>query len=63
LMVGNSLRSDIQPLIQLGAHAIYVPYPTTWSHEYNLDEELDRSQFIEVDNIKNIVDEVGRLTR
>ncbi len=63
LMVGNSLRSDIQPLIQLGAHAIYVPYPTTWSHEYNLDEELDRSQFIEVDNIKNIVDEVERLTR
>jgi len=63
LMVGNSLRSDIQPLIQLGAHAIYIPYPTTWAHEYNLDEELDHSKYIEVDNIKNIVYEVRRLTR
>lgn len=33
LMVGNSLRSDILPVLQLGAHAAYVPYPLTWAAE------------------------------
>ncbi len=33
LMVGNSLKSDILPVINLGAKAIYVPYHTTWQHE------------------------------
>ena len=33
LMVGNSLRSDILPVLALGAHAIYIPYPLTWAHE------------------------------
>lgn len=33
LMVGNSLRSDILPVLALGASAVYVPYPLTWAHE------------------------------
>jgi putative hydrolase of the HAD superfamily len=33
VMVGNSMRSDILPVLLLGAHAIYVPYPGTWQHE------------------------------
>ena len=33
LMVGNSLRSDILPVLELGAYAIYVPYALTWAHE------------------------------
>ena len=33
LMVGNSLRSDIMPLLELGAHAIYIPHELTWQHE------------------------------
>lgn len=33
LMVGNSLRSDIQPVLELGAHAAYVPQELTWVHE------------------------------
>lgn len=32
-MVGNSLRSDILPVLALGGHAVYVPYPLTWAHE------------------------------
>jgi putative hydrolase of the HAD superfamily len=34
LMVGNSLRSDILPVLALGASAVYVPYASTWSHEF-----------------------------
>jgi putative hydrolase of the HAD superfamily len=33
LMVGNSLRSDIWPVLELGGSAVYIPYQTTWSHE------------------------------
>jgi putative hydrolase of the HAD superfamily len=33
LMVGNSLRSDILPVVALGGRAIYVPNSLTWSHE------------------------------
>jgi putative hydrolase of the HAD superfamily len=33
LMVGNSLRSDIAPVIELGGWGVHVPYHTTWAHE------------------------------
>jgi len=33
LMVGNSLRSDILPVLELGGSAVYVPYAITWQHE------------------------------
>jgi len=32
-MVGNSLRSDVLPVVALGGHAVYIPYPLTWAHE------------------------------
>jgi len=33
LMVGNSLRSDILPVLELGGSAVHIPYETTWIHE------------------------------
>lgn len=33
LMVGNSLKSDVLPLLEIGARAIHIPYHTTWAHE------------------------------
>ncbi len=33
LMIGNSLRSDVLPVLALGAHAVHVPYPLIWAHE------------------------------
>jgi putative hydrolase of the HAD superfamily len=33
VMVGNSLRSDILPVLDAGAHAVYVPYEISWIHE------------------------------
>jgi len=33
LMVGNSVRSDVLPVLALGGHAIHVPYHITWDHE------------------------------
>ena len=33
MMVGDSLKSDVIPAASVGAHAVYVPYPTVWIHE------------------------------
>ena len=33
LMIGNSLKSDVLPLVELDSNAIHVPYHTTWIHE------------------------------
>ena len=37
VMVGNSLRSDIAPVLDLGGWGIHVPYHTTWGHENEAD--------------------------
>ncbi len=34
LMVGNSVRSDITPVVELGARAAHIPYHVTWAHEH-----------------------------
>jgi putative hydrolase of the HAD superfamily len=41
LMVGNSLRSDILPVVALGGHAVHIPYHTTWAHEMPLAASSD----------------------
>ena len=40
VMVGNSLRSDIVPVVALGAHAFHIPYEVTWHHENVPEDEL-----------------------
>jgi putative hydrolase of the HAD superfamily len=42
VMVGNSLRSDIEPVIRLGGWGIHMPYHVTWAHE--LENALDGSE-------------------
>jgi len=42
VMVGNSLRSDIVPVVTLGGQAVHIPYQVTWHHEHVPDEQLPR---------------------
>lgn len=42
LMVGNSFRSDIDPVLRQGGWAAYVPYHTTWTHESATEYDHDR---------------------
>jgi putative hydrolase of the HAD superfamily len=42
LMIGNSLKSDVLPIINIGGKAIHVPFHTTWQHEtVSPNEESD----------------------
>jgi putative hydrolase of the HAD superfamily len=41
-MVGNSVRSDVLPVLALGGHAVHIPYPLLWEHEHvDHDEDVD----------------------
>jgi putative hydrolase of the HAD superfamily len=51
MMVGNSLRSDIAPVLALGAYAVHVPYPNSWAHESAADLPADRSRFFEIQTL------------
>jgi putative hydrolase of the HAD superfamily len=39
LMIGNSLKSDVIPILNIGARAVHVPFHTTWAHEEVTVEE------------------------
>ncbi len=54
LMIGNSLKSDVLPVLELGGHGIHVPYHITWAHE-KLDIQLDNPRFRQVAHIREIL--------
>lgn len=55
LMIGNSLKSDILPLIAIGASAIHVPFHTTWTHEQVSEQDLLNSDYTTVSSIRDIL--------
>jgi putative hydrolase of the HAD superfamily len=54
LMVGNSLRSDILPVLEIDAWAIYVPNELTWSHETLEDLPLHEPRFAEAATLNDV---------
>ena len=55
LMIGNSLKSDIIPPLELGSWGIYVPYHTTWAHE-EVEGEPDSERFFRVEHLHQVLD-------
>jgi len=54
LMVGNSLKSDILPVLDIGAYAIHIPFHMTWAHEM-VSDEVSHSNFQELNNASEIL--------
>lgn len=54
VMVGNSLKSDILPVLETGARAVFVPYETEWFHERVSDEELAGKQFAKIGTMREL---------
>lgn len=54
VMVGNSLRSDIVPVIELGARAVHIPYEVTWEHEHVAEEALPRDGWRRIESIREL---------
>ncbi|CAN5800706.1 HAD family hydrolase [soil metagenome] len=61
VMVGNSLRSDILPAIEAGAHAVYVPYEITWVHEQVSPGAMAGARYHEIRHIRDRAQLLGTL--
>ncbi|MFZ6030482.1 MAG: HAD family hydrolase [Chloroflexota bacterium] len=48
LMVGNSLRSDILPVLDIGGQAAYIHYENTWAHEHVDEATCERYRFFQL---------------
>jgi putative hydrolase of the HAD superfamily len=54
LMIGNSLKSDIIPVLNIGGHAIHVPYHITWVHEM-VENQVEHENFKSVSHIQEVL--------
>lgn len=54
MMLGNSLKSDVLPVLELGGHAVHIPYHTTWAHE-TIDTAIEHVNFKQVESIKEVL--------
>lgn len=54
LMLGNSVKSDIMPVLDLGGYAAHIPYHTTWAHEQH-ETTLQHDNFVELKRIDHIL--------
>lgn len=54
LMMGNSLKSDVLPVLAIGGHAIHIPYHTTWAHE-TIEHKVEHANFKHVVQIKDVL--------
>lgn len=53
LMIGNSLRSDVLPVLELGGYAIHVPFHTTWLHEH-IDHPVVHPKFKTINKLSQL---------
>ena len=63
LMVGNSLPSDVLPVVEIGGHAVYVPHVFTWVHEIIADDAHQPEQYTELAHIGELPALVEQLDR
>jgi putative hydrolase of the HAD superfamily len=61
VMVGNSLRSDVLPVLAVGGHAVYVPYHTTWAHEQVADADRLGKDFAAIERISELPQVIAQL--
>ncbi len=56
LMIGNSLKSDVLPLVNIKAHAIHVPFHTTWVHEQVSEKETNGKAYKTISNLREVLE-------
>jgi putative hydrolase of the HAD superfamily len=54
LMLGNSIKSDILPVLEIGGFAAHIPYHMTWTHEQH-ENHLEHKNFMELKNIDEVL--------
>ena len=58
LMIGNSLKSDILPVLNIGGHGFHVPFHTTWEHE-KIEAIVEHDNFKQLKSIREVLDYIS----
>jgi putative hydrolase of the HAD superfamily len=62
LMVGNSLKSDILPVVALGGQAVYIPHQLTWVHETLVNPEMKSQDYFQLEHLGQLPAFIERLS-
>lgn len=54
LMVGNSLPSDILPVLEIGGHGVHIPYHITWAHEVVDEAEVPDDRCATLEDVRQL---------
>jgi putative hydrolase of the HAD superfamily len=53
-MAGNSLKSDVLPVLNLGGHGFHIPYHITWAHE-RVESTIEHDNFKQLNSILELL--------
>ena len=53
-MIGNSLKSDVLPVLAIGGHAVHIPFHTTWEHE-KVNHKVEHPNFKTLEKITDVL--------
>ena len=61
LMVGNAIRSDIDPVLRLGGTAVHIPADSTWEHEMVPGFDTTQDRFYELEHMGQLTELIDRI--
>ena len=61
LMAGNSLKSDVLPVVAIGGIGVHIPFETTWAHELVAEKDLEGKDFVQLTDISELPAFLNRL--
>jgi putative hydrolase of the HAD superfamily len=53
-MIGNSLKSDVLPVLEIGGYAVHIPFHTTWEHE-KISHKVEHPNFRTLEKITEVL--------
>lgn len=62
IMVGNSLKSDVLPVLGIGGFGVHIPYHITWEHEIPEELPLENDRFFELESMTDLPDLVETIS-
>ena len=54
LMIGNSIKSDIEPVVAIGGRAVHIPHHITWQYETQIDDSVSHD-FFRLEKIEEVL--------
>ncbi len=54
-MIGNSLKSDVLPVLGIGGYAVHIPFHTTWEHEI-ISHKVNHPNFRTLEKISDVLE-------